>query len=382
MKVEVLIEEIKKLGIQSIIGVPDSTLKEFCDYMNYENPDGLKHYVPANEGAAVGLAAGVYLGTGKPACIYMQNSGIGNAVNPIASLLNREVYDIPALFLVGWRGEPGVHDEPQHKFQGMITKELFDVLNVKNEVIDSHTTDEQLKAIFESAKNELDNNRQFAIIVKKETFEKRNNASHANQYAFLREDAIKEILKQIDSTDMIVSTTGKISREVYEQSQSILGSHSQAFLTVGSMGHSSMIALGLAKEKKNQRVYCIDGDGAVLMHMGSLAFIAKQNPKNLIHIVLNNDAHESVGGMPTCAVGINIAAIAQACGYPKVYSAGSLEELSDVLKKAKAGNQLCLIEVKVSLKSRADLGRPKESARDNKENFMKYHSVKLSDRGE
>ncbi|BDR72873.1 phosphonopyruvate decarboxylase [Clostridium tetani] len=376
MKVETIIKQIKGLGIQSIVGVPDSTLKEFCDYMNYENPRNLKHYVPANEGAAVGLAAGIYLGTGKPACIYMQNSGIGNAANPIISLLNKEVYDIPALFMVGWRGEPGVHDEPQHKFQGMITKELFELLNIKNEVISSNTTDEQLKTIFEVARNELNNNKQFAIIVKKGTFEKRGNKAHKNLYEILREDAIKEILKQIEATDMIVSTTGKISREVYEESDIILGGHKQNFLTVGSMGHSSMIALGLAKEHGNQRIYCIDGDGAVLMHMGSLAFIAKQNPNNLIHIVLNNDAHESVGGMPTCAVDVNIGNIARACGYPKVYHVYSLNELTTVLKKAKATNELCLIEVKVSLESRNDLGRPKESARENKENFMRYHCVK------
>ncbi|CDI49834.1 phosphonopyruvate decarboxylase [Clostridium tetani] len=376
MKIETIIKEMQKLGIGSIVGVPDSTLKEFCDYMNYENPRNLKHYVPANEGAAVGLAAGVYLGTGKPACIYMQNSGIGNAANPIISLLNKEVYDIPALFMVGWRGEPGIHDEPQHKFQGMITKELFELLNIKNEVISSNTTDEQLKTIFEVARNELNNSKQFAIIVKKGTFEKRGNKAHKNSYEILREDAIKEILKQIEVTDMIVSTTGKISREVYEESDIILGGHKQNFLTVGSMGHSSMIALGLAKEHENRRIYCIDGDGAVLMHMGSLAFIAKQNPKNLIHIVLNNDAHESVGGMPTCAVDVNIGNIARACGYLKVYHVYSLNELTTVLKKAKAINELCLIEVKVSLESRNDLGRPKESARENKENFMKYHCVK------
>ncbi|AVP54234.1 phosphonopyruvate decarboxylase [Clostridium tetani] len=376
MKVETIIKQIKGLGIQSIVGVPDSTLKEFCDYMNYENPRNLKHYVPANEGAAVGLAAGIYLGTGKPACIYMQNSGIGNAANPIISLLNKEVYDIPALFIVGWRGEPGIHDEPQHKFQGMITKELFELLNIKNEVISCNTTDEQLKTIFEVARNELNNNKQFAIIIKKGTFEKRGNKAHKNSYEILREDAIKEILKQIEVTDMIVSTTGKISREVYEESDIILGGHKQNFLTVGSMGHSSMIALGLAKEHGNRRIYCIDGDGAVLMHMGSLAFIAKQNPKNLIHIVLNNDAHESVGGMPTCAVDVNIGNIARACGYPKVYHVYSLNELTTVLKKAKATNELCLIEIKVRLESRNDLGRPKESARENKENFMKYHCVK------
>lgn len=373
MKVEDIINKIQSLGINSIIGVPDSTLKEFCDYINYENPNGLKHYVPVNEGAAVGLAAGIYLGSGKPACVYMQNSGIGNAVNPIASLLNEEVYDIPALFLVGWRGEPGVHDEPQHKFQGIITRELFDVLHIKNQVIDGNTTDEELNTIFNEAEEALKNNKQYAIIVKKGTFEKRKVSSHKNTYELVREDAIKEILSGTHKDDMIISTTGKISREVYEQSDIILGGHEQNFLTVGSMGHASMIALGLAKENEDKKVYCIDGDGAVLMHMGALPFIAHENPRNLVHIVLNNDAHESVGGMPTGAVGADIAAIAESSGYKNVYRACSIDEIREALNKVKCLKELSFIEVKVSLDSRADLGRPKESARENKENFMKYH---------
>lgn len=373
MKVENIINKIQSIGINSIIGVPDSTLKEFCDYINYENPNDLKHYVPANEGAAVGLAAGIYLGSGKPACVYMQNSGIGNAVNPIASLLNQEVYDIPALFLVGWRGEPGVHDEPQHKFQGIITRELFEVLNIKNSVIDGTTTDEDLNTIFNEAEKALKNNKQYAIIVKKGTFEKRKESVHKNSYELVRENAIKEILSSIQKDDMIISTTGKISREVYEQSDIILGGHEQNFLTVGSMGHASMIALGLAKENEDKKVYCIDGDGAVLMHMGALPFIAHENPRNLVHIVLNNDAHESVGGMPTGAVGVDIGDIAKSAGYKNVFKASNLEELKCALKSSKSVKELSLIEVKVSLDSRADLGRPKESARENKENFMKYH---------
>lgn len=373
MKVENIINKIQSIGINSIIGVPDSTLKEFCDYINYENPNDLKHYVPANEGAAVGLAAGIYLGSGKPACVYMQNSGIGNAVNPIASLLNQEVYDIPALFLVGWRGEPGIHDEPQHKFQGIITRELFEVLNIKNSVIDGTTTDEDLNTIFNEAEKALKNNKQYAIIVKKGTFEKRKESVHKNSYELVRENAIKEILSSIQKDEMIISTTGKISREVYEQSDIILGGHEQNFLTVGSMGHASMIALGLAKENEDKKVYCIDGDGAVLMHMGALPFIAHENPRNLVHIVLNNDAHESVGGMPTGAVGVDIGDIAKSAGYKNVFKASNLEELKCALKSSKSVKELSLIEVKVSLDSRADLGRPKESARENKENFMKYH---------
>ena len=378
MKVESLINQIENLGINSIIGVPDSTLKELCDCLNYDKPDHINHYVPVNEGAAAAMAAGIYLGTGKPACVYMQNSGIGNAVNPIASLLNEEVYDIPALFLVGWRGEPGIADEPQHKFQGIITEDLFKLLGIKHEIIDADTNPKELESIFIKAKNELNNNKQFTIIVKKNTFEKGESRNITNDYKLIREDAIKEILKQVEPDDMIVSTTGKISREVYEQSDLILGSHQQNFLTVGAMGHASSIALALSKECKDKRVYCIDGDGAVLMHMGTLAFIAKQNPENLIHIVLNNDAHESVGGMPTGAVGLKIADLALASGYPKVYSAANIEELSAALKEAKASNRLSLIEVKVGLYSREDLIRPKESAQENKKAFMKYHGLEAN----
>jgi len=378
MKVESLINQIENLGINSIIGVPDSTLKELCDCLNYDKPDHINHYVPVNEGAAAAMAAGVYLGTGKPACVYMQNSGIGNAVNPIASLLNEEVYDIPALFVVGWRGEPGIADEPQHKFQGIITEDLFKLLGIKHEIIDADTNPKELESIFIKAKNELNNNKQFTIIVKKNTFEKGESRNITNDYKLIREDAIKEILKQVEPDDMIVSTTGKISREVYEQSDLILGSHQQNFLTVGAMGHASSIALALSKECKDKRVYCIDGDGAVLMHMGTLAFIAKQNPENLIHIVLNNDAHESVGGMPTGAVGLKIADLALASGYPKVYSAANIEELSAALKEAKASNRLSLIEVKVGLYSREDLIRPKESAQENKKAFMKYHGLEAN----
>ncbi|NLI90121.1 MAG: phosphonopyruvate decarboxylase, partial [Epulopiscium sp.] len=287
-------------------------------------------------------------------------------------------YDIPALFVVGWRGEPGIADEPQHKFQGIITEDLFKLLGIKHEIIDADTNPKELESIFIKAKNELNNNKQFTIIVKKNTFEKGESRNITNDYKLIREDAIKEILKQVEPDDMIVSTTGKISREVYEQSDLILGSHQQNFLTVGAMGHASSIALALSKECKDKRVYCIDGDGAVLMHMGTLAFIAKQNPENLIHIVLNNDAHESVGGMPTGAVGLKIADLALASGYPKVYSAANIEELSAALKEAKASNRLSLIEVKVGLYSREDLIRPKESAQENKKAFMKYHGLEAN----
>ena len=376
MNVEVFVQHLKKMGIDSLIGVPDSTLKVFCDYVNSEGSNVFNHFVPANEGAAVGLAVGNYLATGRPACVYMQNSGVGNIVNPVTSIAHADVYDIPMLFLIGWRGEPGKKDEPQHKFMGRITESIFDVLEIGHEVIGEETTDEELDAILLKAAAALKKNRQYAVIIKKNTFEDRKFSDYANEHKLVREKAIDTILESLNKDDVIISTTGKISREVYEESDRLLGDHKQAFLTVGGMGHASMIALGYAKQRPDKKVFCIDGDGAVLMHMGSLAFLAKQSPDNMVHICLNNEAHESVGGMPTGAAGISYAEIAKSCGYPIVNCVTTQEELKLAMDAAKNNNKLTFVEVMVAMESRADLGRPKESAVENKENFMEYHGVK------
>ncbi|MEG0314548.1 MAG: phosphonopyruvate decarboxylase [Erysipelotrichaceae bacterium] len=373
MEVETLIKEIEGLGIDTFAGVPDSLLKELCEYLNSDGIGKFNHYVPANEGAAVAIGAGTYLATGKPACIYMQNSGIGNTVNPIASLINKDVYDIPMLFIVGWRGEPGVKDEPQHVFQGKITGSLFDVMDIKCSIIDDTTTPSKLKEIMDEANVALRNNLQYTIIVRKGTFAKRSFTPFYNDYTLLREDAIHIILGDLLANDRIVSTTGKISREVYEQADIVRGQHDANFLTVGCMGHASSIALGLASADKTKRTVCIDGDGAALMHMGSMAFIAKQAPKNYLHILLNNDVHESVGGMPTGTNGMSYAPIAKACGYPNVYTCTNEEELIKTLNEVNDLNELSFIEVKVKIGSRDNLGRPKETPIQNKENFIKFN---------
>lgn len=372
MNSKYFIDKLRTIGIDTYIGIPDSTLKEFCNYLN-NNKEKIKNYIPANEGAAVSLAAGTYLATGKPACVYMQNSGIGNAENPIISLIHKEVYSIPMLFLVGWRGEPGIKDEPQHKYQGKITCALFDILDIKYAVMDKTTTPSELCNILNEVSATLKENRQFAIIVRKECFDATYSEIRTNSNVIVRESAIRSIIKTIHQDDVIVSTTGKISRELYESSKLILNNCSQSFFTVGSMGHASMIALGIALNKTNKRIYCIDGDGAVLMHMGALPFIAKQNPNNFVHILLNNDAHESVGGMPTGAVGADYSKIAKAAGYMHCYQCSTMEELECHLEMIKSKPELTFLEVKVSLYSRNDLGRPQESPVVNKLNFMNYH---------
>lgn len=370
MKADKLLERLSQMGIHTITGVPDSTLKQFCDGL--QNCDGkFKHYVTANEGAAVGVAIGSYLGSGNPACVYMQNSGIGNAINPIASLANEDVYGVPILFIVGWRGEPGVKDEPQHVFQGKITCSLFDVLSIEYEVIDADTNCEKMDEILEKAEQKLKEEKQFAIIVKKGTFEKDKPFTWSNGNELLREKALETILKELPKDSIYVSTTGKISRELYEQSDILYGSHENIFMTVGGMGHASMIALGVAKQKENQKIYCIDGDGAALMHMGALPFIAQEADSNYYHIVINNQAHESVGAMPTGCQKANFSELAKTAGYKWTKRVHTLEELKNALCIMQEKDGPVLIEIMVSLDSRANLGRPKESAKENKIHFMK-----------
>ena len=370
------IKQIKKMGIKTLTGVPDSALRPFCDYINGVGKEEFTHYVPANEGAAVGIAIGEYLSTGVPACVYMQNSGLGNIVNPITSLANEEVYGIPMLLLVGYRGEPGKKDEPQHKYMGKITESLLDVLGIEHMVLGKELTEQEISEGFGRAAQKLKEGQQFAFVLKKDFLEIEEKGVYVNDNSLIREDAIAQIIESLDESDVVVSTTGKISREVYEQSDRINGSHAQDFLTVGGMGHASMIAFGIAENAKEKRVYCLDGDGAELMHMGSLAFIAKQKPQNFVHICLNNEAHESVGGMPTGCVGLSYAEVARTVGYEAVYYIDTMEELKQVLHDIKPERKLTFIEIKVSMQSRADLGRPKETAAENKENFMKYHGVK------
>lgn len=371
MKASKLLEQLEKMGIQTITGVPDSTLKQFCDgVQNYKG--SLKHYVTANEGAAVGFAIGSYLATGHPACVYMQNSGIGNMVNPLASLANRDVYGIPMLFIVGWRGEPGIKDEPQHAFQGKITRELFETLSVPYSVIDQHTTDEEMDMILSEAVKAFSQGDQFAVIVKKGTFEKEAPFDWKNGNQMVREEVLASILRGLSRETIIVSTTGKISRELYEQSQAIYGDHDNIFMTVGGMGHASMIALGIAENRPDKKVVCIDGDGAALMHMGAMPFIAAQMPENFYHIVINNQAHESVGAMPTGCQQAEFARIARAAGYREVDKLADMEAIGQIGEWIQEKTGPVFWEIPVSLKVRSDLGRPKESARGNKEGFMGF----------
>ena len=369
MKVEKLVEII---GSDFYTGVPDSQLKALCNYlMNTYGIDQKHHVIAANEGNCTALAAGYHLATGKVPVVYMQNSGEGNIINPVASLLNDKIYAIPMVFIVGWRGEPGIHDEPQHIYQGEVTVKLLEDMDIKTFVIGKDTSDEEVSSVMEEFKKVLATRKNVAFVVRKGAISYDGKVKYENDNTMVREEIIQHIVKA-SGEDPIVSTTGKASRELFETREANGQSHKYDFLTVGSMGHSSSIALGIAFNKPETKIWCVDGDGAVLMHMGSMAVLGANAPKNMIHIIINNGAHETVGGMPTVAANIDFVAMAKACGYANAVSVDTFEKLDSELEAAKNRNELSLIEVKCSIGARDDLGRPTTTALENKENFMDY----------
>lgn len=369
MQVKRLVEII---GSDFYTGVPDSQLKALCNYlMDTYGIDPKHHIIAANEGNCTALAAGYHLATGKVPVVYMQNSGEGNIINPVASLLNDKVYAIPVVFIVGWRGEPGIHDEPQHIYQGEVTVKLLEDMDIKTFVIGKDTTEEELESVMNDFRSVLSEGKDVAFVIRKGALTDAPEVEYKNDNQMVREEIIQHIVKASED-DPIVSTTGKASRELFETRVANGQSHKYDFLTVGSMGHSSSIALGVAINKPDQKIWCIDGDGALLMHMGSMAVIGANQPSNMIHVVINNGAHETVGGMPTVASSIDLVAIAKACGYPNAVSVDTFDELDKELEVAKDRKELSLIEVKCSIGAREDLGRPTTTAIENKTNFMEY----------
>ncbi len=369
MKVEKLVEI---LGADFFTGVPDSQLKALCDYlMDRFGIDPKHHIIAANEGNCTALAAGYHLATGKVPVVYMQNSGEGNIINPVASLLSDKVYAIPMIFIVGWRGEPGVHDEPQHIYQGEVTIKLLEDMDIAAFIIGKETTDAEVENAMQGFRDILAKGKDVAFVIRKGALTDSPKVEYKNDNEMVREEIIRHIAAATGE-DPVISTTGKASRELFEIREANGQSHKYDFLTVGSMGHSSSIALGVALSKPNQQIWCVDGDGALLMHMGAMAVLGSNKPENLIHVVINNGAHETVGGMPTVAANMDLVAVAKACGYPNAVSVNSFEALDSELAAAKERHALSLIEVKCSIGARADLGRPTTTALENKESFMNY----------
>lgn len=360
-------------GVAFYAGVPDSQLKAFCDELIDQYGVGDQHMIMHNEGGAIAIAAGHYLATGKIPLVYMQNSGLGNSVNPIASLTHEQVYGIPMVLMVGWRGEPGLKDEPQHIKQGAITLALLEILDIAYCLIGAETTMNDIAEFWQQkGLAAFGQGRSIAFVVQKTGFEKTEAHKYSNHFTMPREVAIGVVLDAIGPQEVCVATTGKIARELYELREQQGAGHAREFLTVGSMGHASMIALGMAKADHTHRIWCFDGDGAAIMHLGSMGMIGSQSLANYRHIIFNNHGHDSVGGQMTIAGDLDFAQLATGCGYAGYYLAGNENELREVLNKTADLPGPLLIEVEVQIGSRADLGRPKATPAENRAGLMAF----------
>lgn len=364
------IDKLQTEGIDFYTGVPDSLLKNVCAYIT-DHFDSRHNIIAANEGGAVALAAGYHLATGKVGCVYMQNSGEGNAINPLASLTDREVYHIPLLLLIGWRGRPGVHDEPQHVKQGKVTTGLLNVMGINYEVL-SKEESQAAKQIEKAMCSIRETGCAYALVVEKDTFDSYSLQNESKEkYEMTREEAIQTVAASIPSNAVIVSTTGMISRELFEYRTAMEQGHERDFLTVGSMGHASMIALGIALQHPERKVYCFDGDGASIMHMGNMAIVGSRRPENYVHVVFNNGAHDSVGGQPTVGHDIDLVEIAYAMHYEHAVCVWTPDQLKAALDDM-LSDGLQLIEVRVKKGNRKDLGRPTTTPIQNKEALMAF----------
>jgi len=356
--------------ISFFAGVPDSLLKDICAYIMDTLPPQ-QHIITANEGAAVALAAGHYLATGNPGLVYMQNSGQGNAINPLLSLADPDVYSIPMLLIIGWRGEPGVKDEPQHLKQGKVTLGLLETCGIPHEVL----PDERAAAaasLAKAVKTMRESRAPYALVIRSKTFEPYSlKKKTVTNYPFNREGALKLVVDSLTMDDMVVSTTGKTSRELFEYREEKSQGHGNDFLTVGSMGHASQIALGMALAKPERQMFCFDGDGALLMHMGSLAINGTLGATNFKHILFNNGAHDSVGGQPTVGFALDFRAIARSCGYAAVLRAEDKVGIREAVAQLRSIDGPALLEIRVNKGAREQLGRPTTTPIENKNSIMR-----------
>lgn len=365
------VASLKEAGVEFFTGVPDSLLKDFCACIAHTSRAG-QHIIGANEGGALALAIGYHLATRKIPLVYFQNSGLGNIINPLLSLADQEVYSIPMVFVIGWRGEPGVHDEPQHKKQGRVMLPMLEAMEIPFSIL-GPDLDRAEPVLNDALAYVRKANAPFALIIKKGTFASFQTAIvDRMEFPLSREEAIQQVIDVLDPRDVVVSTTGMPSREVYEYRSKRGDGHQRDFLTVGGMGHASQIALGIALQQPERTVYCLDGDGAVLMHMGALSLNGTLKPQNLKHIILNNGAHDSVGGQPTVALDIDLLNIARATSYKQVFRAQTKEELQSCLEDLKRAAGPSLLEIRVHCGARKDLGRPATTPSQNKDAFMDF----------
>ncbi|MDY6934152.1 MAG: phosphonopyruvate decarboxylase [Spirochaetota bacterium] len=371
IKCEELYRIFKDNKIDFYTGVPDSTFADWMKFLADEHGKGLSNIVACNECEAIAISAGYYLATNRIGVVYMQNSGEGKAINPLASLCDSEIYSIPLILMIGWRGEPQEKDEPQHKKMGRIMIPLLETLDIPYKILPGNVEGTrrvitEIKEIAEATMAPV------AVIIKKGTIEKYEAIKKMeNIYEMTREDALKVIADILDGTEAIISTTGKLSRELFEYRVQ-KNETPRDFYTVGSMGCSASVALGIALQKPQRNIFIFDGDGAVLMQMGSLATIGHYKPKNLKHVIFDNASHDSTGGQPTVSSTVNFKEIALSCGYINATEVKTREELIIECKKMKDEEGPNLLVVNINRGSRKDLGRPTTSPIQNKITFMNF----------
>ncbi len=340
-------ETLAKHGITFFTGVPDSYLNGFCNYALANC--GNRNVIAANEGNAVGIAAGHYFASKEIPLVYMQNSGMGNTINPLASLVEKRVYAVPMLLLIGWRGQGDTEPKhPQHHLQGEITPGLLDVMHIPYTVLEDSI--DQFQAAVEKAAAYCAESRQpYALIAPKGVMAASEKANDVDTvYPMSREEAIEVILDHLPADTIYAATTGRATRELYFLRERRGESKENDFLNVGSMGHASSVALGIALEKPERRVAVLDGDSAAIMHMGAMTMVSKLDAPNFMHIVLNNGAHESVGGQPSAGYQLDFTAIAQGCGYATVgHAVTTKEELADALKTLSATPKASFIDCRI-----------------------------------
>jgi phosphonopyruvate decarboxylase len=364
------IDHLRGYGVSLYTGVPDSLLKQLNAYIMAELPRE-QHVIAANEGAAVAIAMGHYLRTGSPAMVYLQNSGIGNTINPLLSLADPDVYGIPMVIVVGWRGQPGVKDEPQHVKQGRVMEALLDAQGLPWAVLPRDPAAAEA-TMSEAVKTAVDASTPYVILVEKGTFADvaaPPPAPHAEALPS-REKALVEIAGAVGPEAVIVSTTGMLSRELFEYRERESLPAERDFLTVGGMGHACSIALGIAMREPEREVWCFDGDGAFLMHLGSLAVIADHAPASYFHVVFNNGVHDSVGGQPTSIGVVDVAATATALGYRYTSSTSDLGSIKEAVARLRAAGGPALLELKVRPGNRPGIGRPTRTPAESKRAFM------------
>ncbi|MFA6291866.1 MAG: phosphonopyruvate decarboxylase [Victivallales bacterium] len=358
-------------GIDFFAGVPDSLMKPFCDHLAYDIPKE-KHVICANEGAAVGLAMGYHLSTGKIPLVYMQNSGLGNAVNPLLSMADKDVYSIPVLLMIGWRGEPGIEDEPQHKKTGRTLIGLLKAMEIPFSILDGGLENAET-SIRDAVSYMTASRAPYALVVRKSVFEPaKYTVPQEAGITLTREEAIRQVLDLIGGDSVTVSTTGMASREIFEYREFLKQGHGRDFLVIGGMGHASQIANGVASAKGGRNVFCIDGDGSAIMHLGSMATTGTMKCGSFYHVILNNGAHDSVGGQPTAGFNISFTDAAKALGYNAVFRAQTHDEIDTCMKTILKSEGPILLEILVKRGNRPELGRPTESPVEMKAEFMEF----------